>query len=481
MTSPPPPATSLSGPRIGICRGISYGLLDDPECFMPAVRSLGVDLARINLFWSQIEPEPGRFTWDVVDAVLDQLEDGDEAWVTVCSSSPWATQQATRFLPSSPATDIDDYRRFVTELVRRCGGAIRYWQCENEPCVPLLWEGKVDEYLSQLIVFSDVVRESAPGSLVVLGGAVPAAMFAEEARGNQRWAEDLDRIIGEGRDHFDLFDLHPYGDPYAIPALIQASRALLAAHGAHKAIVVGEHNGPMPPSFPENLPYLTDVLTEHRRVFLGQSRLADGGLDFDRTTPAMVDLYACRDQLPPTLQMFMADCSADLAAERDRHLQEEIVIRTMLLLASGVERVACFQLAPEARDTGSRLNIRSLMFDAFALMDYEGGDIGRRRPQADTYALMAAHLADAHAVLHHNPGRPGAYLFEIQRRGRSSTFVGWSRVNETAHITCPWPFRGRPYGINALGENVPIRLHRGVMRMPISSTPLLVGEEGEDR
>jgi hypothetical protein len=41
----------------------------------------------------QIEPEPGRYTFEVVDAFLDQLDGSEEVWVTVCSSSRWTTEQ----------------------------------------------------------------------------------------------------------------------------------------------------------------------------------------------------------------------------------------------------------------------------------------------------------------------------------------------------------------------------------------------------
>ncbi|WP_329244436.1 hypothetical protein OG417_47810 [Actinoallomurus sp. NBC_01490] len=472
---PSPPTPPLAGIRIGLCRGISYGLLDSAEHFMPAMRSLGSRLVRVNLYWSQVEPEPGRFTWDVVDAFLGQLDPGDEAWVTVCSSSPWATRRATRFLPSSPARDLAEYRRFVGELVRHCGGAVHFWQCENEPCVPLLWVGGADEYLAQLTVFSQVVRKASPDALVVLGAAVPAAMFARESDGDERRADYFERIVRGGGDQFDLFDVHPYGDPYAIPALIEACGSLLAAHGAVRPIVVGEHNGPMPTAFPQNLPHLGAVLAEHRNVFLGRTTLPDGGLDFDRETPAVADLYRRMDDLPPTLRMFMAGCPAELAERRDRILREELVIRTVLLLAGGVRRVACFQLAPEAPDTGGRLNVRSLMFDAFALMDYENGTISARRPAAETFALMARELADACEVRRLATDRPGLHLYEIRRETRGPAYVAWSRDGETAHIPVPWRSTGRAGGVTALGEDVPVRSRGDEVVVPVTATPVIVG------
>lgn len=463
---------ALPGVRVGLTRGATYGLLEPAERFMPAARALGARLIRVNLYWSQIEPRPGRFTWDTVDALLDQLGTGEEVWVTVCSSSPWATERPTRFLPSSPAVNLDDYRRFVEELVRHCDGAVRYWQCENEPCVPLLWSGGPEEYLSQLIVFADTVRRSSPGSLVVLGGAVPAAMFAEEAGGDARWSGYLEKVVRGGGDHFDLFDVHPYGDPYVIPALVKACEALMTAYGTAKPVVAGEYNGPMPTSFDQNLPYLGDVIADHRRVFLGQTALADGGLDFDRETSTVTRLYRRVDELPSTLRMFMAGRSAALAEEHDRLAREDLVIRTVLLLSSGVGRAACFQLAPEARDTGSSHNVRSLMFDSFALMDYDGDTIGRRRPAADTFALLSATLADARAV--RRLESPGLHLFEIDRETRDPAYVAWRRGEGTAHVTCPWRSLEPPRAVSALGEEIAAQGGEGLVRVPVSTTPVIV-------
>ena len=108
------------GIRLGVVRGISYGLFGPPGEFVPQARALGAGLIRAYLFWSQIEPEPGQFRWDTVDALLGQLGGDEELWITLCSSSPWGTRQPTDFLPPSPARDQRAYAGFVRQLVRHC-------------------------------------------------------------------------------------------------------------------------------------------------------------------------------------------------------------------------------------------------------------------------------------------------------------------------------------------------------------------------
>jgi hypothetical protein len=66
------------GIRLGVVRGISYGLFGPPGEFVPQARALGAGLIRAYLYWSQIEPEPGQFRWDTVDALLGQLSGEEE-------------------------------------------------------------------------------------------------------------------------------------------------------------------------------------------------------------------------------------------------------------------------------------------------------------------------------------------------------------------------------------------------------------------
>src|SRR5215467_2417222 len=146
--------TALEGLRLGVVRGISYGLFAPPDEFVPAARGLGAGLLRAYVYWAQVEPEPGRYVFDTVDALLAQLDGDVEVWLTVCSSSPWATRQSTNFLPPSPARDTDAYAEFVRRLAAQCAGRVRFWQCDNEPSnTDLLWAGTAEEYVTQLRAF----------------------------------------------------------------------------------------------------------------------------------------------------------------------------------------------------------------------------------------------------------------------------------------------------------------------------------------
>ena len=56
-----PSAFEPQGIRLGVVRGISYGLFGEPDAVVAPARDLGAGLIRAYLYWSQVEPQPGRF------------------------------------------------------------------------------------------------------------------------------------------------------------------------------------------------------------------------------------------------------------------------------------------------------------------------------------------------------------------------------------------------------------------------------------
>ncbi|NEW48175.1 hypothetical protein [Nocardia cyriacigeorgica] len=467
--------------RLGVVRGTTYGLFGAPGEFVPQARALGARIVRVNIYWAQVEPEPGQFVWDAVDALLDQLDERDEAWVTVCCSSRWATQRRTGWLPAAPAVDIDRYRRFVGELASRRPGAVRFWQCEIEPCLPLFWAGTAEEYLAQLRVFHEAVRRADPDALVVLGAAVPGAMLGDGQAGASTWTRFMGQVLREAAAHFDVFDVHPYGDPYMVPSLVQTCRAQMAAHGYDKPVVVGENGGPLPPEFPANMPFLADVLVANQLQFLGEVTMPDTLESLDAAEDAAVAaLYDRMNTLPSTLQMFMIGCSAELDDTRHRLACEDLVIRTVLALSADVRRNLYYRLAPEPQLNRDSRVAPALMFGKLELMDCDGDAIGPRHPAADTFELMARHLDGVERV-DRIPiaDRPDLYLFDILRVHRPALLIAWERRGALsgdqppAELTCGWS-HSSAHAVDMFGADVPTVTDHATLRFPVSPTPTFI-------
>jgi hypothetical protein len=62
-----------------------------------------------------------------------------------------------------------------------------------------------------------------------------------------------------GRDVFDLFSVHLYGDLASIPQYLATARRFMLAHGCLKPVVVGEHAGPQPFEFPAAMAVMQEM------------------------------------------------------------------------------------------------------------------------------------------------------------------------------------------------------------------------------
>jgi hypothetical protein len=476
---------AAQGIRLGIVRGISYGLFGRPDEFAGAARALGAGLLRAYVYWGQVEPEPGRYVWDTVDALMAQFDGGStgdpEVWITVCSSSPWATRQPTDFLPPSPAHDQTAYGDFVRALVRRCGGRVRYWQCDNEPSnTGLLWAGTAEEYVTQLQTMYGAVKDADPAASVVLGGCGYDVFSSPEGSEPRRF---FDHLASAGRDRFDVFDVHLYGDPRQDRTHLDTARQIMRAHGYEKPIVVGEHAGPVPFQFPEVEAALQQVFLEAFSEAPATQSTAELQERAGQETPerrAMTTLYAKMPDLPPALQMFLAGCPAELAARRDRINCRQVVMHTVQALAEGVRRTAYWNLAPEVPGATDPYQTMHLMFGKLPLLDYEDGTLGHRYPAADAFARLAKVLAGADTVTRVEAPPDTLRVFHVARAGRDPVLVLWDERDPfdgedqpAVPVSWPWP-AGAGTVVDALGGACPAEVRDGRLHLEVSDTPVFV-------
>ncbi|MBO3749403.1 hypothetical protein J5X84_25270 [Streptosporangiaceae bacterium NEAU-GS5] len=446
--------------RFGIVRGISYGLFGAPGEFVPQARALGANLVRAYVYWGQVEPEPGRYTWDAVDALLAQLDDDTQVWLTVCSSSLWATRQATDFLPPSPALDLGAYGEFVRRLVGHCGGRVAYWQCDNEPSnTGLLWAGTAEEYVAQLAVMYAAVKEVDPAAEVVLGGCGYDVLTSPEGSAARRF---FDQVAGSAR--FDLFDVHLYGEASRVPGYIAQARQIMEAHGYLKPIVVGEYGAPIPFEFPEVEAAMYAALAEAFAAAPATQSTAELREREAQETPerrAMTALYDRMAELPPKLQMFLVGCPPELEAKRHRINCRQLVMANVLAMAEGVRLTAYWNLGPEVPEPVDPRQMMHLMFGKLALLDYERRTLGVRHPAADTFTLMTAELEGLQSVVPLDVERESVRAFRIERAGRPPSAVLWDE-------------RDMFDGEDEPAVEVALPVEDGVVRVAVGITPVFV-------
>lgn len=483
-----------SGIRLGIARGVSYGLFGPPEALIAPSRELGAGLVRVYVYWSQVQPQAERWDWTTVDAILDELTGDEEVWVTVCSSSLWATRHATDFLPPSPAKDDDAFYRFMHALVSRCAGRVQYWQCNNEPSnVGLLWAGSAGEYVHQLALFHRAVREADRNAAVVLGGCGYDVLSASPDEPPRRF---FDHVLANGRDYFDLFAVHLYDDPARIPGHIHTVREMMRAHGCERPVVVGEYNGPTLFGLPDTDGILQETM---ENAFAN----ADGGdaaglstgelaATADLDTPereAMKSLYAKMPDLPASLQMLMAGCAPALEERRHRINCREIVSRNLFALAAGARRTVCWHLAPEIPRFEDPLTMMELLQGKLLLLGYDGDQLARRYPPADTFRLLAAQLDGAQSVTRVQfDDHPDVFVFTVERPQRDRLVVlskdgdaYAGEEEEPTPVTWPWPLPPEAVASDAFGVTRQLDVQDGQLQIPVTVTPLFLATPSNAR
>jgi len=463
----------MPGSPLGIVWSFLYGYQGVPAAtYLPELRGLGAGFTKVYFPWNQLEPEKGRYDWSAVDAFVSQLHSPEEGLITLFSTSQWATRTPAVVLPPSPAKDPDDYRRFVYDLVKHCRDRVRYWQNEIEPNSPVFWSGTKEEFVAELKLFYQAVKAADPSAVVVAGGY--DGLFSPPGmppHPNQQAGLDFfDYVLKEGRDAFDVFDLHLYLDPYTIPGRVAYIRERMRALGYQRPIICTEYGGPNFFEFEANQQYLPLITSWLQAVAAGDTK----GLP----AKPIADLYAKMSTLPPQTQMFMLGCSPELEAKYQRIQSRGLVMRNLLAFSAGVQKALYFSLL----DThGARDDMMTLVYAKIGLLGERNGALTKRTPTADAYQRMAAALRGLRAVRRIDvPGRPDIFLFEVDRGARGPLHVLWQRRDafsgeEAPAVPFEWPWTAKgAHAVDALGKAVPVQLRERRLRLPVSVTPIYI-------
>ena len=142
----------FSAPAFG-SPAIRYGLQDDAylrfgpgtlQARLIRLQSLGVDLVRVNVYWSEVQPRKRIFDWSAYDPVIKGLhQHGIEPVLTLVSTPGWANgNKGTNWVPASGAS----FAAFAAATARRYPYVHRFliWNEPNQrrwlrPTLPSLY------------------------------------------------------------------------------------------------------------------------------------------------------------------------------------------------------------------------------------------------------------------------------------------------------------------------------------------------------
>lgn len=176
------------------------------------ISDLGVDVVRLDMGWSAVQPEDAEgYDWRDYDYLMDLGErSGFDLFPVLGYSSTWSSS-AGFFTPDSESVffppDTSEYAWFNYQAAKRYGDRVRAWQVWNEPNNEYFMLPEPDP-----VVYTEMLREAYlaikyadPDSVMVMGGLSNDTFHSVSPTG---FLEDV--YAEGGGDYFDVASRHPY-------------------------------------------------------------------------------------------------------------------------------------------------------------------------------------------------------------------------------------------------------------------------------
>ncbi|MCB0060757.1 MAG: cellulase family glycosylhydrolase [Caldilineaceae bacterium] len=215
--------------------GINVFLEQEAE---PAKRALAVQMAadagfhwlRQEFTWEDIEihgkgdfedrrHEPYRSSWEKYDQIVDLAEaNGMEMIVRISNPPAWTRALTDTVGTYAPPDDPQDFADFVTAVVNRYTGRIRYYQFWNEPNIYPEWGVypiSPEAYTTLLKAGATAARTADPNVVVIAGALAATIELSPNAPAGANNLNDLiflQRMYDAGAaPYFDIVALQGYG------------------------------------------------------------------------------------------------------------------------------------------------------------------------------------------------------------------------------------------------------------------------------
>ncbi len=139
------------------------------------IEELELSWVRVRVDWRFIEPEPGIFDFDNLDAIVEALIANDNSILfTVTNAPAWARASVDE---NGPPDDLNTFFSFLTTIVERYSGQVDAYQIWDEPNLRRNWncERRMcdTDYLFMLGESFTVIRTADPDAQVISAGLAP--------------------------------------------------------------------------------------------------------------------------------------------------------------------------------------------------------------------------------------------------------------------------------------------------------------------
>jgi len=167
------------------------------------VKDSGIKWIRIDLYWSQIEKEKGKFDYSEIDRIVKYSRENQLAILGVLSSSPgWSNNNKGR---NYPPDNLEYWRNFVSVTVSRYKNDIQYWNIWNEPNVKNFFALGKDIFVDEIFLpAAETIRKYSPLSLIA------GPELAHLVNQGSEWYFWMKYILTECSEYIDIVSHHIY-------------------------------------------------------------------------------------------------------------------------------------------------------------------------------------------------------------------------------------------------------------------------------
>ena len=183
--------------------------------------------------WSFLNPAPGVYKWDRLDAVLDLAQRHKvDVLYTFGRTPQWASSspnQRCGYDPGAcmPPSRMENWDNFVRAIATHARGRIKYWEIWNEPNQSEYWSGDVRSLVTMAGHAYAIIKSIDPAAQILTPSAVGGV------RDTPAW---MDSYFAAGGGPFtDIVAFHGYGKTPAVPeyvvGLLDAVETVLTKFG----------------------------------------------------------------------------------------------------------------------------------------------------------------------------------------------------------------------------------------------------------
>lgn len=183
--------------------GINVHLAQDNALTM--VKEAGIAWVRIDIDWSIIEASKGSCNYADVDRVVNYAAaNGLSVYASIGSTPGWANDKMGK---TFPASDMADWKDFVTRTINRYKSKVKYWGIWNEPNLKLFFALGKDKFVQQVLIPGIQAIRSADPSAFIVGPEL-----SHKTETGSEWYFWMKYILDNAGSQLDIISHHIYED-----------------------------------------------------------------------------------------------------------------------------------------------------------------------------------------------------------------------------------------------------------------------------